>query len=58
MSKLMICEKPSVVSSVGKVLGAVKRCDGYLESGRYFVSLVCRPSGGAGLMSSSRPMSM
>ena len=31
MSKLVICEKPSVAQSVGKVLGAVKRCDGYLE---------------------------
>ena len=31
MSKLMICEKPSVAQSVGKVLDAVKRCDGYLE---------------------------
>ena len=38
MSKLMICEKPSVAQSVGKVLDAVKRCDGYLESGGYLVS--------------------
>lgn len=26
----MICEKPSVVQSIGKVLGGSKRCDGYL----------------------------
>ena len=38
MSKLMICEKPSVTQSVGTVLSAVKRCDGYLESGGYLVS--------------------
>lgn len=38
MSKLVICEKPSVAQSVGKVLGAVKRCDGYLEGGGYVVS--------------------
>ena len=33
MSKLVICEKPSVAQSIGKVLGASKRCDGYLEGG-------------------------
>lgn len=38
MSKLVICEKPSVAQSVGKVLGASKRCDGYLEGGGYLVS--------------------
>ncbi|CAK7031661.1 MAG: DNA topoisomerase 3 [Bilophila sp.] len=38
MSKLVICEKPSVAQSVGKVLGAAKRCDGYLEGGGYLVS--------------------
>lgn len=38
MSKLVICEKPSVAQSVGKVLGASKRCDGYLEGGGYVVS--------------------
>lgn len=38
MSKLMICEKPSVTQSVGTVLSAVKRCDGHLESGGYLVS--------------------
>ncbi len=38
MSKLVVCEKPSVAQSVGKVLGASKRCDGYLEGGGYLVS--------------------
>ena len=38
MSKLVVCEKPSVAQSVGKVLGAAKRCDGYLEGGGYLVS--------------------
>ena len=38
MSKLVICEKPSVARSIGKVLGASKRCDGYLEGGGYLVS--------------------
>ena len=38
MSKLVICEKPSVAQSVGKVLGAVKRCDGYLEGAGFIVS--------------------
>lgn len=38
MSKLVICEKPSVAQSVGKVLGASKRCDGYLEGAGFIVS--------------------
>lgn len=38
MSKLVVCEKPSVAQSIGKVLGAAKRCDGYLEGGGYIVS--------------------
>lgn len=38
MSKLVICEKPSVAQSIGAVLGAVKRCDGYLEGARYIAS--------------------
>lgn len=38
MSKLVICEKPSVAQSVGKVLGATKRCDGYLEGAGFIVS--------------------
>ena len=38
MSKLVVCEKPSVAQSIGKVLGASKRCDGYLEGGGYLVS--------------------
>ncbi len=38
MSKLVICEKPSVGQSISKVLGAIQRCDGYLEGGGYVVS--------------------
>ncbi len=38
MSKLVVCEKPSVAQSIGRVLGAAKRCDGYLEGGGYLVS--------------------
>ena len=38
MSKLVICEKPSVGQSISKVLGATQRCDGYLEGGGYVVS--------------------
>ena len=38
MNKLVICEKPSVAQSVGKVLGATKRCDGYLEGAGFIVS--------------------
>ena len=34
MSKLVLAEKPSVAQSIAKVLGANKRCDGYL-SGEY-----------------------
>ena len=36
--KLLICEKPSVAQTVAKVIGAGKRCDGYLEGGGYLVS--------------------
>ena len=36
--KLIITEKPSVGQSIGRVLGASKRCDGYLEGGGYLVS--------------------
>ena len=38
MSKLLVCEKPSVAQSIGRVLGAVKRRDGYLEGNGYLVS--------------------
>ncbi len=38
MSKLVVCEKPSVAQSIGRVLGAVKRRDGYLEGSGYLVS--------------------
>lgn len=36
--KLLVCEKPSVAQTVAKVIGAGKRCDGYLEGGGYLVS--------------------
>ena len=36
--KLVIAEKPSVAQSLAKVLGANKRCDGYLEGNGYIVS--------------------
>ena len=36
--KLIITEKPSVGQSIAKVLGASKRCDGYLEGSGYVVS--------------------
>lgn len=36
--KLVIAEKPSVAQSLAKVIGADKRCDGYLEGNGYFVS--------------------
>ena len=37
--KLIITEKPSVGQAYARVLGATKRCDGYLEGGGYVVSL-------------------
>ena len=36
--KLVIAEKPSVAQSIAKVIGADKRCDGYLEGNGYIVS--------------------
>ena len=36
--KLVLAEKPSVAQSLAKVLGANKRCDGYLEGNGYIVS--------------------
>lgn len=33
--KLVLAEKPSVAQSLAKVLGANKRCDGYLEGNGY-----------------------
>ena len=36
--KLVLAEKPSVAQSIAKVLGANKRCDGYLEGNGYIVS--------------------
>ncbi len=37
-TKLVIAEKPSVAQSIAAVLGASKRCDGYLEGNDYLVS--------------------
>ncbi len=36
--KLVLAEKPSVAQPLAKVLGANKRCDGYLEGNGYIVS--------------------
>lgn len=36
--QLVLAEKPSVTQSLAKVLGANKRCDGYLEGNGYIVS--------------------
>ena len=36
--KLVISEKPSVAQSLAKVVGADRRCDGYLEGNGYLVS--------------------
>ena len=36
--KLVIAEKPSVAMSIAKVIGANKRCDGYVEGNGYIVS--------------------
>lgn len=36
--KLVLAEKPSVAQTLAKVLGANKRCDGYLEGNGYIVS--------------------
>ena len=41
--KLVIAEKPSVAQSLAKVLGANKRCDGYLE-GNFMPSRYVRMS--------------
>ena len=36
--KLVLAEKPSVTQSLASVLGANKRCNGYLEGNGYVVS--------------------
>lgn len=36
--KLVIAEKPSVAQSIAKVIGADRKCDGYLEGNGYLVS--------------------
>ena len=38
MKNLVIAEKPSVAKSIANVLGADRRCDGYLEGDNYLVS--------------------
>ena len=41
--KLVLAEKPSVAQSLAKVLGANKRCDGYLE-GNVIIPAPSEPS--------------
>lgn len=36
--KLVLAEKPSVAQSIAQVIGATKRCDGYLEGNDWIVS--------------------
>ena len=38
MSKLVICEKPSVAKSIASVLGVTSRADGYFEGGGWLIS--------------------
>ena len=38
MSKLVICEKPSVAKSIASVLGVASRADGYFEGNGYLIS--------------------
>ena len=38
MSKLVICEKPSVAKSIASALGVTSRADGYFEGNRYLIS--------------------
>ena len=38
MSKLVICEKPSVAKSIASALGVTSRADGYFEGGRWLIS--------------------
>ena len=37
-NRLVLAEKPSVAQAIAKVLGATKRCDGYLEGNGWLVS--------------------
>ena len=38
MSKLVICEKPSVAKSIASALGVASRADGYFEGGDWLIS--------------------
>ena len=38
MSKLVICEKPSVAKSIASALGVASRADGYFEGGGWLIS--------------------
>ena len=38
MSKLVICEKPSVAKSIASALGVTSRADGYFEDGGWLIS--------------------
>ena len=37
MSKLVICEKPSVAKSIASALGVTSRADGYFEGGGWLI---------------------
>ena len=38
MSKLVICEKPSVAKSIASALGVTSRANGYFEGGGWLIS--------------------
>ena len=38
MSKLVICEKPSVAKNIASALGVTSRADGYFEGGGWLIS--------------------
>jgi DNA topoisomerase-3 len=38
LSKLMICEKPSVAKSIASALGVTSKADGYFEGGGWLIS--------------------
>ncbi len=38
MSKLVICEKPSVAKSIASALGVTSRAGGYFEAGGWLIS--------------------
>ena len=46
MSKLVICEKPSVAKSIASALGVTSRADGYFEGGGWLISWCIGHRGG------------